>query len=224
MTNPAGRGGRRIVAATRGGGSSPAPSLLVFFVFLAFSVCALLGGACAPATPAPRLDAAAVGREDLLDSLERRTFDYFWEVTNPRNGLVPDRAPSPSFSSIAAVGFGLTAYPVGVERGYITREAARDRGLTPLRFFGAPSGGAAGLHGFFYHFLDMESGARFKDVELSTIDTSILLSGALFCQSWFDRDDPGETEIRALADRLFRAADWNWAQKKAPLVSMGWTR
>ncbi|MEP6995327.1 MAG: glucoamylase family protein, partial [Acidobacteriota bacterium] len=85
------------------------------------------------------------------------------------------------------------------------------------------SGGAAGQHGFFYHFLDMESGARFKDVELSTIDTTILLAGALVCQSWFDRDDPGEAEIRALADGLYLAADWNWAQKKAPLVSMGWT-
>lgn len=184
--------------------------------------------ASSPAAPAPASVSTPPIRfepdaERLLDGLERRTFDFFWELANPKNGLVPDRAPSPSFSSIAAVGFALTAYPVGVERGYITREAARDRVLTTLRFFGAPSGGAAGLHGFFYHFLDMESGARFKDVELSTIDTSILLSGALFCQSWFDRDDPGETEIRALADRLFRAADWNWAQKKAPLVSMGWT-
>jgi hypothetical protein len=223
MTNPAGRGGRRIVAATRGGGSSPAPSLLVFFVFLAFSVCALLGGACAPATPAPRLDAAAVGREELLDSLERRTFDYFWEVTNPRNGLVPDRAPSPSFSSIAAVGFGLTAYPIGVERGWITRDAARERVATTLKFFAAPSGGAAGAHGFYYHFLDMDTGARFKDVELSTIDSAIVFAGALFCQSYFNRDDPGEEEIRSLADSIYRAADWSFWLRRAPLVSMGWT-
>ncbi len=159
----------------------------------------------------------------MLDDLERRTFGFFWERANPKNGLVPDRWPSPSFSSIAAVGFALTAYPIGVERGYVSREAARDRVLTTLRFFAAPSGGAAGKWGFFYHFLDMDSGARFKDVELSTIDTTILLAGALFCQTWFDRDDPGEKEIRDLADRLYRAADWNWGQKKPPLVSMGWT-
>ncbi|MEO8190225.1 MAG: glucoamylase family protein [Acidobacteriota bacterium] len=161
--------------------------------------------------------------ERMLEDLERRTFDFFWERANPRNGLVPDRWPSESFSSIAAVGFALTAYPIGVERGYVTREAARDRVLATLRFFAAPAGGAAGQHGFFYHFLDMESGARFKEVELSTIDTTILLAGALVCQSWFDGDDAGEAEIRSLADRLYRAADWNWAQRKAPLVAMGWT-
>src|SRR5512132_4362826 len=117
MTSSAGRRGRRIVAANRGGGFPPAPS---FLGFLFLSLCWLVAGACAPATPAPapRLEAAPAVREELLDSVERRSFDYFWEVTNPRNGLVPDRAPSPSFSSIAAVGFGLTAYPIGVERGW----------------------------------------------------------------------------------------------------------
>ena len=172
-----------------------------------------------PSAPA-RIDASAA---PLLDDVERRTFDFFWELANPKNGLVPDRSPTPSFSSIAAVGFALTAYPIGVERGWVTREAARDRVLTTLRFFAAPSGGAAGAHGFFYHFLDMDTGARFQDVELSTIDTTILLAGALFCEAWFDRDEPGEAEIRDIAGRLYRAADWKWAQRKAPLVSMGWT-
>lgn len=164
--------------------------------------------------------------QQVLDDVEHRTFGFFWELTNSKNGLVPDRAPSPSFSSIAAVGFGLTAYPIGVERGWITREAARERVVTTLRFFASPSAdgkGAAGAHGFFYHFLDMDTGARFKDVELSTIDSSLLLAGALFCQSWFDQDDPAEAEIRSLADRLFRAADWTWWLHHSPLVSMGWT-
>ena len=225
-----------------GGRLPPAVSFLprAAAFLLASLVLPLFVSGCRPAAapqPPPRIAASpaplalstppirfAPADERRLDLLERRTFDFFWELANPKNGLVPDRSPSPSFSSIAAVGFALTAYPVGVERGYVTREQARDRVLTTLRFFGAPEGrGAAGQHGFFFHFLDMETGARFKDVELSTIDTSILLSGALFCQSWFDRDDPGEAEIRALADRLYRAADWNWAQLKPPLVSMGWT-
>src|SRR5437879_9195009 len=71
----------------------------------------------------------------FLDTLEQRTFHYFWDLTNPQNGLTPDRAPSPSFSSIAAVGFALTAYPIGVERRYITRAQAAQRTLPPLRFF-----------------------------------------------------------------------------------------
>src|SRR6266850_4752865 len=71
----------------------------------------------------------------FLDTLERRTFNWFWERTDPNNGLTPDRWPSNSFSSIAAVGFALTAYPVGVERGYVTRATAAARVLTTLRFF-----------------------------------------------------------------------------------------
>lgn len=80
----------------------------------------------------------------FLDTVQRRTFDWFWETTNARNGLVPDRWPTKSFSSIAAVGFGLTAYPIGVERGWITREQAAERTLTTMRFFWrAPQGTAS---------------------------------------------------------------------------------
>jgi hypothetical protein len=163
----------------------------------------------------------------FLDTLQRRTFDFFWERTNPRNGLTPDRWPSKSFSSIAAVGFALTAYPIGVERGYIGRDQARDRVLTTIRFFWeAPQGDAAegmtGHKGFFYHFLDMDTGRRFEQVELSTIDTTLLLGGVLFCQMYFDGDNPVESAIRAYADSVYRRVDWRWAQAREPLVSMGW--
>src|SRR3954454_11899539 len=99
--------------------------------------------------------------EPFLDTVEVRTFRWFWETTNPKNGLVPDRWPTRSFSSVAAIGFGLTAYVVGVERGYVTRAAAVDRIRTTLDFlYHAPQGpgatGVAGYKGFFYHFLDMD--------------------------------------------------------------------
>src|ERR1043166_9798600 len=71
----------------------------------------------------------------FIDTLSRRTFEFFWETTNPRNGLTPDRWPTKSFSSVAAVGFGLTAYTIGVERGWVPRQAARDRVLTTLPLF-----------------------------------------------------------------------------------------
>lgn len=179
----------------------------------------------APApTPSPALapeDAA------LLDDLQRRTFDFFWRTTDPRTGLVPDRYPTPSFSSIAAVGFGLTAYPIGVERGHVTREAARDRVLATLRFFrDAPQGeareGVTGHRGFYYHFLDMKTGHRFRDTELSSVDTALLLAGALFCREYFDRTDPAETELRRIADELLARADWRWMQARPPAISMGW--
>ena len=145
-----------------------------------------------------------------------RTFRFFWDTANPKNGLIPDRFPTPSYSSIAAVGFGLTAYPVGVERGYVTRKEARKRVLTTLRFLrNAPQGhavkGMTGHKGFFYHFLDMKTGQRYEDSELSTVDTAILLAGALFCQSYFDGSNPEEVEIRRLVDEIYARVDWPWA-------------
>lgn len=165
--------------------------------------------------------------ERLLDDVQARTFHYFWDLADPATGLVPDRWPSESFSSIAAVGFGLTAYGIGAERGWVSRAEARDRVLKTLRFLAAaPQGpavrGVTGHRGFFYHFLDMASGERFKQVELSTVDTALLLAGVLFDQSYFDRDDPAEAEIRRLADDLYRRAEWSWVQPRPPRVGMGW--
>jgi hypothetical protein len=163
----------------------------------------------------------------FIDTLARRTFDFFWQTTNPRNGLTPDRWPTKSFSSVAAVGFALTAYPIGVEHGWVTREAARERVLTTLRFFwNAPQGSqgtnVTGYHGFFYHFLDMDTGYRFDRVELSTIDTALLLAGALTCRQYFDRDDAGDREVRSLTDSLYARVDWTWASDGASVVNMGW--
>jgi hypothetical protein len=163
----------------------------------------------------------------FLEELTRRTFDFFWERANPGNGLVPDRWPSPSFSSVAAVGFGLTAYPVGIERGYVSRGEGADRVLGTLRFlWHAPQGeapsGTSGYRGFFYHFLDMERGHRFEHVELSSIDTALLMAGVLFCREYFDGESAGEREIRSLADSLYRRVEWRWMMPNPRRISMGW--
>lgn len=168
-------------------------------------------------------------RSDTLSlaDLKRRTFDFFRDTTDSRTGLAPDRWPTRSFASIAAVGFALTAYGVGEANGWLARDEARTRTLATLRFFArAPQGseprGRAGHRGFFYHFLDMSGGVRFARTELSTIDTALLMAGVLFAQSWFNRDNAAEAEIRMLADRLYRAVDWRWAAPRAPFLSMGW--
>ncbi|MDQ3696796.1 MAG: Tat pathway signal protein [Gemmatimonadota bacterium] len=174
-----------------------------------------------PGTPGTETDAA------FLDDVQERTFRFFWETTNASNGLVQDRWPTPSFSSVAAVGFGLTAYIVGVERGWTTRTEARDRVLTTLRFFwNAPQsdgpGQVTGYRGFVYHFLDMQTGHRFQQVELSTIDTGLLMMGVLAVQQYFTGSDAAETEIRALADSLYLRVEWDWASVRPPAISMGW--
>ena len=163
--------------------------------------------------------AHAVALDPFFDELEQRTFAYFWETANPRNGLVPDRSPGSSPASIAGVGFALTAYPIGIERGYITRAAGRARVLATLRFFA----GATEQHGFFYHFIDMQKGERRNRSELSTVDTALLLGGVLMCQSYFDGKDPEESEIRRLADQIYKRVDWVWAEHWSSAVVMGWT-
>lgn len=180
-----------------------------------------LASGCAPLS----VDGAG-GSDALLDDIQRRTFAYFWDTTNPANGLARDRYPTPSFASMAAVGFALTAYPIGAERGFVSRADAAARTLTTLRFLdGAPQGdaptGMTGYKGFFYHFVDMERGRRFERTELSTVDTALLLGGILFVSGYFDR--PAEREIRDLADAIYARVDWRWSQARAPLVSLGWS-
>lgn len=164
----------------------------------------------------------------LFDDIERRTFQFFWDTTNEQNGLTPDRYPSRPFASIASVGFALTAYPVGIENGWVSRTQAVDRTLTTLRFLrDVPTGpqrtGKAGYKGFYYHFLDMQDGRRYDSwVELSSVDTALLLMGVLFAQSYYDGADAREKEIRQIADTIYRRVDWPWLQRNKPLVSMGW--
>ena len=143
-----------------------------------------------------------------IDELQERTFNWFTHVTNRSNGLTPDRWPTESFSSVAAVGFALTCWPVGVERGWMSREEARERTLTTLRFFhdlpqGPQATGVGGYKGFFYHFLDMRTGHRFGQTELSTVDTALLIGGMLFAARWFDGDHADEAEIRRLAQAVY---------------------
>ena len=168
--------------------------------------------------------AATLEQSAFLDTLQVRTFGYFWDLSQP---LTPDRHPTPSFASVAATGFALTAYPIGAERGYVRRAEASQRVLETLQFFwDAPqdstSTGSAGYRGFFYHFLEPQTGHRFRDVELSSVDTALLIAGALFCQSYFDGDDRTETEIRALAESLYARVDWTWMQPRPPTIGLGW--
>jgi hypothetical protein len=189
-----------------------------------------VGTACNRPTTAPLPTPTTVDprrAEAFLDTLQQRTFQWFWDTTDPRTGLTPDRWPTRTFSSVAAIGFALTAYPIGVERRYVTRDEAAERTLSTLRFLwqlpqGEAATGVSGYKGFFYHFLDYERGHRFQSVELSTIDTTLLLGGVLFCQSYFTSGTSVEVSIRAYSDSLYRRVDWAWARNRPPAVNMGW--
>jgi hypothetical protein len=173
------------------------------------------------ATPQVLDDAA------FLDLVQRTALDYFWYETNPANGLVKDRSSDPALSSIAAVGFGLSALTVGIDRGWISREAGRARVLTTLTFFAhssqSPEADATGYKGFYYHFLERHTGRRALDSELSTIDTALLLGGILHVQQYFDQSDDTEARIRELAAALYSRVEWPWMQGHAAKVGHGWT-
>lgn len=164
--------------------------------------------------------------DEELVKLQHESFNYFLYEANPANGLICDKTEKDWPASIAATGLALAAYPVGVERGFMTRAAAIERTLNTLRFFwNSPQGtepDATGYKGFYYHFLDMQTGRRMWQCELSTVDSAFLLAGALTAGIYFDADSEEEHEIRTLSDALYRRADWQWAQNEGATVTHGW--
>ncbi|WP_104668448.1 glucoamylase family protein [Ensifer adhaerens] len=163
---------------------------------------------------------------DELRQLQQETFDYFLNEVNPANGLILDKTAPNWPASIAATGLALACYPVAVERGLMTREAAMARTLATLRFFWqspqGPEPDATGYKGFYYHFLDMTTGRRAWQCELSTIDSALLYAGALAAAAYFDAADAREREISEIADALYRRADWQWALNGGATVTHGW--
>ena len=132
----------------------------------------------------------------LLDECARRACRYFYEMADPSTGLVRDRASArepyaASAASIAATGFGLSALAIGASRGYLDRGAAESRVRATLRFFCER---AEQEHGFFYHFLESDTGKRIWKSEASSVDTAWLLCGVLHSQAYWN-----DGEIRTLA-------------------------
>jgi hypothetical protein len=172
------------------------------------------------------INGLTVAQEKLLLSIQKETFDYFIYEVNAANGLIRDKTQPDWPSSIAAVGLALSAYPVGVERSFLTRALAIERTLAALRFFHQSRQGsetdATGYKGFYYHFLDMQTGRRAWQCELSTIDTALLLAGMLTAATYFDGDSADEREIRELADALYARVDWQWALNGDETVSQSW--
>jgi hypothetical protein len=172
--------------------------------------------------------AAATPVDAVLDSVQYRAFRFFWYEANAANGLIRDRSQTGSPASIAAVGFGLSAICTGIDHGWVTRADGQARVLTTLNTFwngpqGTATSGTMGYKGLFYHFLEMGTGYRTWTSELSTIDTALLLAGILDCKQYFNTADPGDVQIRTLADQIYQRVDWTFVQNASPVgIKHGW--
>jgi len=171
------------------------------------------------AISAPKLSWENLDEEEqrFLDEVQRRSFLYFWEKSHPYTGLVYDRASNPEVSSIAATGFGLSAICVAERQGWISRDEARERVLKILRNFDPKNPRVEGKNGFFYHFVNSGTGRRVWMSEVSLVDTAILVAGALHAGQHFGG------EVQYLADRIYRAVQWDWMLLQNGCLSMGWT-
>ena len=156
----------------------------------------------------------------LLDDLQRGSFQFFWNETNPATGQIKDRAflngnDTRTMSSIAATGFGLTALCIGDSRGYAKKTDIVTRVRNTMQFI---LGQMPNVHGFYYHFVDMNTGQRWAQCELSSIDTSLLLCGVLTAKQYFQ-----DATIQDLATKIYAQVDWPWMLNGGSTFSMGWT-
>ena len=168
----------------------------------------------------------AIARDAMLTDLQRESFGYFVHEVHEANGLVLDKTAPNWPASIAAVGMALTCYPVGVQRGLMTRAQALQRSLVTLRFLLAceqsESPIASGYRGFFYHFLDMNTGRRAWNCELSSIDTALLMAGVLAAAAYFTGPSEDETELRRIATALYERVEWDWLVGERGTICHGW--
>ena len=174
--------------------------------------------------PRPMSLASHHGR--MLLRLQRDSFAYFVHEINPVNGLVLDKTSENWPASIAAMGMALTAYLVGVQRNFMSRDQAAQRTLVMLRFLAAseqgPDADATGHKGFYYHFLDMSTGRRAWQSELSSVDTALLIAGVLAAVAFFAAANSAEGEIRALGQMLYERVDWAWMRAGRDTLCHGW--
>lgn len=187
------------------------------------SLAAAAGCMLLPELPLAREQWQITGADDaFLDDLERQGCLYFWEQASPVTGQILDRARNSlaggrdprRMASIASTGFGLTALCIADRRGYLPHEHVVERVRTTLHWH---LNEMPEVHGFFYHFTDIDTGRRWARSELSSIDTSILLCGVLTAKAWFD--DP---EIKSLAQQIYERVDWPWFLNGGLAFSMGW--
>ena len=182
---------------------------------LAYSLTSCGGGSSSVVPPPP-----PPSDDEFLDQIESAIFKFFWEQASSATGQVKDRAlaagnDSRIISSIAATGFGLTALCIGYKRGYGDASQIKGRVTTTLDYL---LNHLFHQNGFFYHFIDVNTGARAFNSEVSSIDTAILLCGVLTCRQYFQ-----DAQIQSLASQIYDRVNWTWMLNGSTTFSMGWT-
>lgn len=166
-----------------------------------------------------------IADDEFLNLIERKTFEFFKDHQNLKTGLFADTSGGGD-ASIASTGYGLAALCVGTERKWIDKEEAKRRVLLALDTFlpqpGSEESLAEGRYGFFYHFLNMHTAKRAGKSEISTVDTAILVAGAVTAGEYFGGD------VKKKAEELYRRVEWDKFVCKEPgpwcnSFSMGWS-
>ncbi|MFA6599808.1 MAG: glucoamylase family protein [Candidatus Omnitrophota bacterium] len=187
--------------------------VLVVFVFLFLHP--------VPGRAQTTFESLSEGDQQMLEEIQKKSLEYFLRERNAQTGLVKDRAnnfdkgATPSGASIAATGFGLAAYAVGAEHGWLDRATAVEMTRQTLSFF---LNGTENAHGFFYHFLDPATGKRSKGSEASPIDTALLLAGAIFAAEYYE-----DSQIRELTGKIYERVEWDWMLHGKQTLSMSWS-
>jgi hypothetical protein len=172
---------------------------------------------------APSPDTLTDADHAFLDEIERRGCLYFAEQASPRTGQVLDRAKWVNskgaldprrMASIAATGFALTALCIADKRAYQPSAQVREQIRRTLRFH---CDTLPNQHGFFSHFNDIETGEPWRNSEISSIDTALLLCGVLTVRAHFHDD----AEIARLATTIYERVDWPWMLNGGNTFSMG---
>ena len=180
---------------------------------------AACSGSASPAISAPN-DASYSGTDEkLLDDIVRTSVDFFWEQASPKTGQILDRAQlngneKRRMASIASTGFGLTGLCIADHRGFRPHNEIVERVRVTLRYLWKEM---PQNHGFFYHFHDIDTGARWDKCELSSIDSSLLFCGVLTARQHF-----ADAEIQDLATKIYERVDWPWMLNGGQTFSMGW--
>lgn len=152
---------------------------------------------------------------ELLLKIQKDTFQYFPRMSDKKTGLTRDSSRPGTPSSIAATGFSLAALAIGDKQGWLPEGYAKKRINLTLNHL---INGAEHERGFFYHFLDMKTGKRVWQSEASSIDTALLVAGALLATRYF----PEDIEMKLKAEQIYHRVDWKWMMNNSGLMCMGW--